>query len=259
MAAAPLVLVHGNPETPAVWDPLMGVLDRTDAFRLSPPGFGAPLPASFDATTTGYRDWLVTCLESFTEPVDLVGHDWGGLHVLNVAMTRPDLLRSWVSDAAGVYDPGYSWHPLAQVWQRPVEGEAWVQAAFTAPLHQRVDAMRELLGADESGAPEAGRTAKRLAAGQDEQMGRAVLSLYRSAAQPTMARAGRAMAAAAARPGLVIDATEDATTGSAEARARMAAAAGASTAHLKGLGHWWMVQDARQAAGALTRFWTSLP
>jgi len=67
------------------------------------------------------------------------------------------------------------------------------------------------------------------------------------------------MAAAAARPGLVIDATEDATTGSAEARARMAAAAGASTAHLKGAGHWWMVHDPRQAAGALTGFWASLP
>ena len=38
-----LVLVHGNPETDALWDPLVDALGRTDVVRLSPPGFGAPL------------------------------------------------------------------------------------------------------------------------------------------------------------------------------------------------------------------------
>ena len=89
----PTVLVHGNPETPALWDPLVGHL-RRDVVRLAPPGFGAPLPAGFGATMTEYRDWLIGELERIGEPVDLVGHDWGGAHVLNVAMARPDLLRS---------------------------------------------------------------------------------------------------------------------------------------------------------------------
>jgi pimeloyl-ACP methyl ester carboxylesterase len=35
-----------------------------------------------------YRDWLIARLEAFRHPVDLVGHDWGGGHVLNVAMAR---------------------------------------------------------------------------------------------------------------------------------------------------------------------------
>ena len=43
----PLVLVHGNPEIDAIWDPLVAALDR-EAIRLSPPGFGAPLLAGFD-------------------------------------------------------------------------------------------------------------------------------------------------------------------------------------------------------------------
>ena len=39
-----VVLVHGNPETEAVWGPLVDALGRQDVVRLSPPGFGAPLP-----------------------------------------------------------------------------------------------------------------------------------------------------------------------------------------------------------------------
>ena len=144
VGSSPVVLVHGNPETSAVWDLLLAALGRVDVWRLSPPGFGAPLPGSFAATMTGYRDWLIGCLERFAEPVHLVGHDWGGLHVLNVAAARPDLLSSWVSDAAGIYHPSYTWHPLAQIWQTPKAGEEWVRTAFTAPLRQRVDTMADL-------------------------------------------------------------------------------------------------------------------
>lgn len=76
----PVVFVHGNPETAAVWDRLLPELERAGAARphlvcLSPPGFGAPLPAGFGATVTDYRDWLIGELTRFAEPVDLVGHD----------------------------------------------------------------------------------------------------------------------------------------------------------------------------------------
>jgi pimeloyl-ACP methyl ester carboxylesterase len=42
-----IVLVHGNPETEALWSPLVDSLGRDDVVRLSPPGFGAPLPEHF--------------------------------------------------------------------------------------------------------------------------------------------------------------------------------------------------------------------
>ena len=89
-----LVLVHGNPETDAVWDPLIDALGRKDVVRLSPPGFGAPLPLAFPATYIAYRDWLVDELQHIDEPVDLVGHDWGGLHVLNAVMHQPERVAS---------------------------------------------------------------------------------------------------------------------------------------------------------------------
>ena len=68
---APAVLVHGDPETDAVWDPLLAELGSDDVVRLSPPGFGAPIPPGFGATVGEYRDWLVGRLEDFDGPVDL--------------------------------------------------------------------------------------------------------------------------------------------------------------------------------------------
>ena len=67
----PALFVHGNPESSAVWGPLLGELDREDAVCLSPPGSGAPLPRGFEPTMTAYRDWLIARLEAFRHPVDL--------------------------------------------------------------------------------------------------------------------------------------------------------------------------------------------
>ena len=89
-------------------------------------------------------------------------------------------------------------------------------------------------------------------------MGRAVLSLYRSARQPAMAEAGRGLEKAQARPGLSLLATEDPYIGSDDIRRRAANRAGAHTEVLDGLGHWWMMQDPARGAAALTRFWDTL-
>ena len=115
----PIVLVHGNPETSAIWDEMRKHLDRTDVIALSPPGFGAPVPDGFTATSDAYVDWLALEVQKFDSPVDLVGHDWGGGHVARLACSRPELIRSWATDIAGSFDPDYAWHDLAQVWQTP--------------------------------------------------------------------------------------------------------------------------------------------
>jgi hypothetical protein len=54
-----------------------------------------------------------------------------------------------------------------------------------------------------------GPAAERVAAGMDDGMGRAVLSLLRSAVQPVMADAGRGLAKARQRPGLALIALEN--------------------------------------------------
>lgn len=245
-----VVLVHGNPETEAIWGPLIDALGRDDVVCLSPPGFGAPLPDGFSATYLAYRDWLEDKLKRVDEPVDLVGHDWGGGHVLNVVMHRPELVRSWASDVVGLFDPDYVWHDLAQVWQTPDDGEQLVDTMLGGTVQDRAAQMAAL------GIPM--DIATSIAAAQGPEMGRAILSLYRSARQPAMAEAGRALENAAARPGLSLLATEDPYIGSDEIRRRAADRAGAHTAALDGLGHWWMVQDPDRGAAALTRFWEPL-
>ena len=181
------VLVHGNPETEAIWGPLVDALGRSDVVRLSPPGFGAPLADDFPATYLAYRDWLERELAQIEEPIDLVGHDWGGGHVVNAVMHRPELVRSWASDVVGLFDPDYVWHDLAQVWQTPGDGEELVNTMLGGTLEDRAGQMAAL------GIPMDIATS----AAQGPEMGRAILLLYRSARQPeesaVLVPAGRAV------------------------------------------------------------------
>ena len=178
-----IALVHGNPETAAIWDPLLAELRRDDVVALSPPGFGAPVPDGFGATSDDYLAWLIGEVEQLPPPVDLVGHDWGGGHVQRLAASRPDLIRSWATDIAGAADPEYVWHDMAQVWQTPGDGEAFVDAMMSMPATDRAAALVA------AGMTPDAAAACAAAAGPD--MGRCILTLYRSAAQPAMTEWGR--------------------------------------------------------------------
>jgi len=241
------VFVHGNPETSSIWGPLLAELHHPDVVTLSPPGFGAPVPDGFGATADDYVAWLASELEEQPGPVDLVGHDWGGGHVMRLAIERPDLIRSWAMDIAGCYAPDYVWHDLAQVWQAPGAGEEAVAGMASLPVGERAS-LFESLGMTPD-------IAVAVAEAADEAMGRCILSLYRSAAQPAMARIGERLGGAAARPGLVIIPTEDGYTGGEERARWTAAQSDADVAVLEGLGHWWMMQDPAAGAAALQKFW----
>lgn len=79
------------------------------------PGFGTPLPAGFAATKEGYLAWLCDELARLPAPIDLVGHDRGGILAMRLALTRPELIRSFVTDAIGFIHPSFVWHDLARV------------------------------------------------------------------------------------------------------------------------------------------------
>jgi len=247
------VFVHGNPETPAVWDRLRAELDAADAVAVHLPGFGTPSPSGFDATKESYVSWLIATIESLVAasgPVDLVGHDWGGALVLRVASTRAHLIRSWVSDVAGLFDPEYEWHGFAQVWQTPGEGERDVEAT----LARAPEVHAELLVGGGITRPEA----EIFTDAYNAEMGRCILALYRSAAQPAMTAWAREVTGAAACPGLVIAPADDPFTGGLDAARRVADRVGAEVEVLDGLGHWWMLQDPERAAAVLRGFWSSV-
>jgi pimeloyl-ACP methyl ester carboxylesterase len=137
MGGVTAVFVHGVPETPAVWHGLLAALDRPDAVTLSLPGFDSARPAGFGATMDEYAAWLTAELERLGDPVDLVGHDWGGGFVVRVVSTRPELVRSWVTDAASIGDVEFEWHDFAKIWQTPQAGEDFWNQQLATPAEER--------------------------------------------------------------------------------------------------------------------------
>lgn len=249
-----IVLVHGNPEVAAIWDDLLAELasdgvDRT-VVTLSPPGFGAPVPAGFGSTAGEYADWLVAELESIGEPVDLIGHDWGAGHAIHTLVRRPDLMASVTIDIAGIFAPGYVWHDMAQLWRTPDVGEETVAGMVAVPRGERIAMFTGL-----------GMSAAAAAACADAvaDMGPSILALYRSADEEVLAEAGRVVAAMPERPPMhVIVATDDHYAGG-EPLADVAAEMWNATVHrLDGLGHWWMMQDPERGA-AVVRSITDRP
>lgn len=245
----PAVLVHGVPELPAIWDQLRSQLRRDDVVALQLPGFGCPRPEGFDATKEEYVAWLVAELEGLrsAHPIDLVGHDWGGGFVVRLVSARPDLVRSWVTDAAGVGDANFEWHEFAKIWQTPGAGEDFFAHQLAQPVEERAGVFEQFgISRDQAVA---------LAAGLDRTMADCILALYRSAVD-----VGREWAPEFRDipvPGLVVVPAQDPFL-SADGARDAATRAGAEVADLSGLGHWWMLQDPARGAGMLEEFWASL-
>ena len=243
----PTVFVHGVPETAALWDDLRAALERRDTIALALPGFGCARPAGFAATKEAYVEWLIGELEKIGTPVDLVGHDWGGGFTLRVASLRPDLLRSWVSDAAGVGDVEFRWHEFAKIWQTPGAGEHFFTDQLKLSVEERATTF------DGFGVPAKG--ARNLASHLDATMASCILDLYRSAVNVGVewAPAIREIRT----PGMVIVPSDDPFL-AADGAERTARACNARLERFEGLGHWWPLQAPDHGAQALSGFWASL-
>lgn len=243
----PAVLVHGVPEIAAVWDGLRSHLERSDVVTLDLPGFGNPRPDGFGATKEDYVAWLVAELEAFGQPVDLVGHDWGGGLTVRLVSTRPDLVRSWVSDAAALGSEDFEWHDFAKIWQTPGEGEDFFAGQLAATSDER-GGVYELFGVPHEAAMTMGTW-------PDQTMVDCILALYRSAIQVGIEWSPDFHDVAP--PGMVVVPSDDGFLYESSARAA-ATRAGARIMPLEGLGHWWMLQDPATGAAVLEQFWATL-
>jgi pimeloyl-ACP methyl ester carboxylesterase len=244
-----IVLVHGVPETPAVWDPLRAELGRSDIEALRLPGFGDRAPKGFGSTKEEYVAWLVAELERIGAdgPIDLVGHDWGGGFVVRVVSTRPELVRSWVTDAAAIGDPAFEWHDFAKIWQTPGEGEDFFAQQLATPVDDQGPVF-EAFGVPPD-------RARMLAGWADEEMARCILILYRSAVDVGVQWGPDFHDIPA--PGLILLPTEDAFL-SAEGARLGAQRSRAEMVEMPGIGHWWMLQDPALGAAVLAKFWASV-
>ena len=235
----PAVFVHGVPDTGAMWRPLFDVLTRDDLVALDLPGFGRPVPDGFDATKEEYVAWIIEQLEELDGPIDLMGHDWGSLMVQRIALTRPDLIRSYTLSNGAVTDR-FKWHDLAVQWQTPEVGEQIMETLTPEVMAP---------GLADGGHPDAEAAAARI----DDTMKRCILALYRSA---TDLPGDWALTGPTPQPGLVVWGRDD-PVGPPAAGERFAATSGARLVLLPG-GHWAAVQFPRETAAALEALWAEV-
>ena len=171
----PVVLIHGVPDTPFMWGPLIEALDLPDEAVVTPalPGFVDPPPADFPSTKEAYTDWLIEQIAAVADQhkgkVHVIGHDWGAVLTLRIASLRPDLFETWTV-ANAVIDPDYRGHRMAKIWATPILGEI---AMALAPAKRMAPALADL------GMPEA--VAGHEARFWSSSMKKAILRLYRSA------------------------------------------------------------------------------
>jgi pimeloyl-ACP methyl ester carboxylesterase len=193
-----------------------------------------------------YAEWLVHELADIEGPIDLVGHDWGGILAARLATTSGVNLRSWVSDAVVAVDPTFRWHDWAKIWQTPGEGEAFWAGLRAAPSDSA--ALLASIGVPADHAPA-------MADAIDETMCSAILDLYRSAVG-----VGERWGAAApsGAPGLVLIGSAD-PFGNEGASRRVASRLGLEARVLEGAGHWWPLQVPDAVTGELESFWAALP
>ena len=245
------VFVHGNPETPAIWSDLIVELRRRgvdDIVTLVPPGFGAPAPSGWGATQVEYRDWLTSELRAFEE-IDLVGHDWGAGHVYGVLADGRVNVRTWAADCAGLLHRDYVWHDAAQRWQTPDLGEQMVAGMAAMDIDTMITAFGGM------GITEA--IVREMKPWVNDEMARCILALYRSAAQPAMRELGEMFVTTRPASGLVIIAENDHYAGPHAMHEEMARSVGAGTANLRGVGHWWMIENPVAGADMLTAHWAA--
>jgi pimeloyl-ACP methyl ester carboxylesterase len=245
-----VVLVHGFPETAAIWRPLQQILDG-DVVAVGLPGFGASRNGGFSATKDAYAEWLAETLGRVEGPVDVVGHDVGALLTMRVVSAFDVALRSWTVDVADVLHPRFAWPQRVRELQTPGVGEQMLETSRAVdPEDPRSTTSRLIAG----GAPD--DLAREIGSAHDEVMSRCILDFYRSATPNLAADWWTDVTGPTRSRGLVLLLPDPPET---EAMSlEVAQRLGAQTARLEGLNHCWMAEAPDVVGGTLQRFWSSL-
>ena len=71
---------------------------------------------------------------------------------VRLVSTRPDLVRSWVTDAAGIGDVDFEWHDFAKIWQTPGAGEEFFDcSSLRSRSEERASRVRDVRRAPRRG------------------------------------------------------------------------------------------------------------
>ena len=149
-------MVHGLGGSATNWTDLMGLLqDRLDSVAPDLPGFGwSPPPPRGDYSLRTHARRVTELLETYAEPVHLLGNSLGGTVSMVVAATRPDLVRTLtlVSPALPVLRPHDVERPPAGA-RGAVDRAAAGPRLDRYPVDARVKASIDLCFADPARVP----------------------------------------------------------------------------------------------------------
>jgi pimeloyl-ACP methyl ester carboxylesterase len=234
--ATPIVLLHGNPDSHAVWS---GVAERLAAtYRcIAPdlPGFGASrAPADLDLAFARQGEFVAALLDALAlDRVHLVVHDVGAAFGVAFATAQPERLRTLTIFNTSLF-PRHFW---ARVWQTRVLGEL-AMAIANRPLFVRQ--MRR-------GSPRMPRDyADHAYAAFGRDTRRIVLRWYRTMRRELDGWDVRFRDATAAVPKQVVWGDLDPF-----APAAIADRFGADVRHVADCGHWVMAEDPELASSAI--------
>ncbi|MDX6582380.1 MAG: hypothetical protein QOI10_1564 [Solirubrobacterales bacterium] len=125
---APVVCVHGFPESSRMWVPLIEALAAAGRRGLAPDlyGFGDSTefgPATFENSLERFGEWIEAL---GLERIALVVHDWGGFIGLAWACDHPELVDALIVSNTGFFADG-KWHGAAKAL-RSEQGEELIGA-----------------------------------------------------------------------------------------------------------------------------------
>jgi pimeloyl-ACP methyl ester carboxylesterase len=140
-AKQPIVLVHGAWQGPYVWDQTKADLEAAGyhVSVVSLPGHGDDVTPAYQISLQGYVDLVKAVVNSYDEPVILVGHSLGGAIITQTASEIPQKISKLVYIAGFIPESGKSVLDYAQMDTKSLLGpsirlsENQTQAAIADP------------------------------------------------------------------------------------------------------------------------------
>jgi pimeloyl-ACP methyl ester carboxylesterase len=230
-ATAPALYIHGVPTSSDDWLPF---LERTGGLAPDLLGFGrSGKGGQNDYSLAGIARFVERYLDEVVEVerVRLVVHDWGSA-ALAFAQRHPERIERLVVINAVPLLPGYRWHRVARLWRARFIGE------MTIGLTIRPTLQRGLRPAFVGPVPEG--FAAKVMQYLDQGTQRAILRLYRSAPEASLAAAGNDLSQLA-MPSLVVWGARDPYISSRFGEQYAAELPDAQIVCVEDAGHWpWL-------------------
>jgi haloalkane dehalogenase len=123
---APMLMLHGSPDTGAMWEPLIERLkNEVRCIAVDLPGFGrSTMPDNFSLAVDNLAEVINSLLDALkiTEQVYLLSADFGSHYAQAFLVKYPQRVRgSVISNSTFHHD--YDWHSFAKLYRLPVVGE----------------------------------------------------------------------------------------------------------------------------------------